>query len=75
MSNKKEIGFYMIATYIYIGMNAISNIFVSKILGPSVLGAISYFNAIDNNLNSYVLGIIRSSIEREIPQMDEEVMK
>lgn len=75
MKNKKEIGLYMIANYMYIGINAISNIFVSKILGPHIQGAISYFNAIDNNLNTFVLGIIRSSVEREIPQIKEQSLK
>lgn len=75
MKNKKEIGMYMIANYAYIGINAISNLFVSQMLGPSILGAISYFNAIDSNLNSFVLGIIRSSMEREIPQIFDDVEK
>lgn len=75
MTQKKEISLYMIANYAYVGLNAISNIFVSNLLGPTVLGAISYFNAIDSNLNSFVLGIIRSSVEREIPQLKEEKKK
>ena len=75
MNQKKEIGLYIIANYAYVGINAISNLFVSKLLGPVVLGVISYFNAIDSNLNSFVLGIIRSSIEREIPQIEEENQK
>lgn len=73
--SKKEIGMYMIANYVYVGINAISNLFVSKILGPTTLGAISFFNAVDSNFNTFILGIIRSAIEREIPQLDDQDKK
>lgn len=71
----KTIAIYSFANYLYVGINSICNIFVSRILGPSSTGVINYFNAISSNFDTIVYGTIRSSIEREVPLMNNEDAK
>lgn len=66
----KNIALYSVANYLYTSINAISNIFVSNILGPANNGIISYYNAISTNINMVVYGTFRSSIEREVPLIE-----
>lgn len=61
---------YSIANYIHTVINAISNIFVSNILGPTYNGVISYYNAILTNVDQVVFSTFRSSVEREVPQIE-----
>lgn len=65
----KNIVSYSIANYLYTAINAVSNIFVSNILGPSANGIISYFNAINSNVDKVVYSTLRSSLERNVPQI------
>lgn len=60
---------YSIGNYLYVGINAISNIFISNILGPTGNGIISYFNAISVNINNVIYGTVRSSVERTVPAL------
>lgn len=65
----KDIAYYSFATYLYTAFNSVSNLFISKILGPTSLGVINYFNAIDSNVNNVLYGTVRSAVEREVPQI------
>lgn len=67
----KQVASYSIANYFYIAINAVSNIFVSNILGPVNNGVISYFNAINTNIDQVIYSTFRSSVERTVPQLDE----
>ena len=67
----KNILTYSIASYLYTAINAISNIFVSNILGPTANGIISYFNAINSNIDKVIYSTLRSSVERTVPQIDD----
>lgn len=67
----KRVASYSIANYFYIAVNAVSNIFVSNILGPTNNGVISYFNAINTNIDQVVYSTFRSSVERTVPQINE----
>ncbi len=67
----KRVALYSIANYFYIAVNAVSNIFVSNILGPVNNGIISYFNAINTNIDQVFYSTFRSSVERTVPQLDE----
>jgi O-antigen/teichoic acid export membrane protein len=71
----KKIAIYAIGNYLYTVMNSIANIFTSRILGPTSTGAINYFNAITTNVDSVIYGTIRSSVEREVPQIEEKENK
>lgn len=66
----KDIALYSVANYLHTAINAVSNIFVSNILGPVNNGAISYYNAINTNIDQVVFGTFRSSIERDVPQIE-----
>lgn len=66
----KNIALYSIANYLHTAINAVSNIFVSNILGPTYNGVISYFNAINTNVDQVVFSTFRSSVERDVPQIE-----
>lgn len=70
-----KIASYSIANYFYTAINAVSNIFVSNILGPVNNGVISYYSAINTNIDQVVYGTFRSSLERTIPQINSSVLR
>lgn len=63
----KDIVYYSFATYLYTAFDSVSNLFISKILDPTSLGVINYFNAIDSNVNNVLYGTVRSAVKREVP--------
>jgi O-antigen/teichoic acid export membrane protein len=65
-----NIALYSIANYLHTAINAVSNIFVSNILGPTYNGVISYYNAINTNVDQVVFSTFRSSVERDVPQIE-----
>lgn len=65
----KKVASYSVANYLYTAINAVSNIFVSNILGPVNNGVISYFNALNSNIDQVVYSTFRSSVERTVPQI------
>lgn len=71
----KNIALYSIANYLHTAINAVSNIFVSNILGPTYNGVISYYNAINTNVDQVVFSTFRSSVERDVPQIEDVEQK
>lgn len=66
--NFKNSILYSFGNYIFRFSSVITNIVVNNILGVTMAGAISYINAIDQNVD-LLYSPIRAALERELPRL------
>jgi O-antigen/teichoic acid export membrane protein len=66
-SKVKQAFFYTFGTYFFRISGLVTNLIVTNILGPSIMGVLNYLNGIDLLSSKVLYGTVRAANEREIP--------